>query len=110
MNLLIPIVMIVFGAVFLCCPPEEINSIYGYRTARSMASREAWMFAHHMMGKLWLRLGLVMLPLAVAVMFPCMGKESDAVGLWGGIVCGVECLWMILPVIPTEKALKKNFG
>lgn len=53
MNLLIPLAMVGFGAVFLRWPPKEINGAYGYRTARSMASQEAWDFAHAYFGRLW---------------------------------------------------------
>ncbi len=35
MDLMIPLIMIVFGKVFLKNPPKEINLIYGYRTGRS---------------------------------------------------------------------------
>lgn len=50
-----------------------------------------------------------MLLLSVPAMLPCLGKSDDMVGLWGGIVSAVECVLMILPIIPTERALKKRF-
>jgi len=109
MDFLIPLAMIGFGLVFLRWPPHEINGVYGYRTARSMASQEAWDFAHKYMGKLWLIVGLCVLPPTVAVMLPCLGKDTDTVGFWGGIWCLVECVIMILPIIPTERALKRRF-
>ena len=109
MNLLIPVAMVGFGAVFLRWPPTEINGVYGYRTARSMASKEAWDFAHAYFGRLWFRIGLVMLLLSVPAMLPCLGKSDDMVGLWGGIVCTVECVLMMLTIVPTEKELKKRF-
>ena len=65
MNLLIPLLMIVFGVIFLRWPPGKINGLFGYRTARSMASQAAWNFAHAYMGRLWLRVGTVMLVLSV---------------------------------------------
>lgn len=110
MNLLIPLMMVGFGALFLKHPPQEINGIYGYRTSRSMASQEAWNYAHAYFGKLWLILGLVMLILCTPAMLPCLGKDDNAVGLWGGILCGIECVILILPIIPTERALKRRFG
>ena len=57
MDFLLPLIMVVFGKLFQHCP-EEINSVFGYRTRRSMASQEAWNFAHHACGKLWFRWGL----------------------------------------------------
>lgn len=109
-NLLMPALMTVFGWVFLHRPPREINGMYGYRTSRSMASKEAWNFAHEYMGKLWFRLGLALFPLTVLAMLPCLGRGEGAVGIWGGSLCLVECALMMLPIIPTEKALKRTFG
>lgn len=110
MNLLIPLCMVGIGAQFLKHPPQEISGIYGYRTLRSMASQEAWNYAHAYFGKLWFIIGIIMLILCVPVMLLCLGKDSDTVGLWGGILSGVECIVMLLPIIPTEKALKRRFG
>ncbi len=109
MNLLIPLAMLGFGVVFLRWPPRKINGVYGYRTARSMASQEAWDFAHAYFGRLWTRMGLVMLPLSVLAMLPCLGKGENMVGLWGGVLSAVECVPMLLAIVPTEKALKKRF-
>ena len=109
MALLVPIIMAVFGWVFMHTPPGEINHVYGYRTRRSMASQEAWNFAHAYVGRIWFRMGLGMLVLSVAVMIPCMGKSDNAVGIWGSIVEGVECVLLMLPIIPTERALKRRF-
>ena len=36
MTLLVPLVMLIFGRVFLIRPPRDINGVYGYRTRRSM--------------------------------------------------------------------------
>ncbi len=109
MDLFLPLAMAAFGFVFLRWPPAEINGFYGYRTARSMASKEAWDFAHRYFGKLWLAAGLCMLPLSAVAMLPCLGRDADVVGLWGGIWCMAECVIMILTIIPTERALKKRF-
>lgn len=109
MNLIVPLTMVGFGAVFLRRPPRKINGAYGYRTARSMASQEAWDFAHAYFGRLWKRMGLAMLPLSVLAMLPCLGKGENMVGLWGDILSAVECVPMLLAIVPTERALKKRF-
>ena len=46
MCLLIPGIMLYFGWRFLNKPPQNINSIYGYRTSRSMKNQQTWDFAH----------------------------------------------------------------
>lgn len=67
MNLLIPLIMIVFGMRFIKKPPEKINYIYGYRTSMSMKNQETWDFAHRYCGKLWLILGWFMIILSFAI-------------------------------------------
>lgn len=109
MVLLIPLTMVGFGWVFLHRPPKEINGFYGYRTRRSTASPQAWAFAHAYMGRLWLWTGIGMLLPVSAVMLCCIGKSVDETGIWGTVVLTAECVLMLLPIIPTERALKKRF-
>lgn len=45
-DLVTPLIMILFGRLFLTRPPKSINGVYGYRTARSMKNKETWAFAH----------------------------------------------------------------
>ena len=108
-NLMMPLLMIIFGAVFLHWPPREINGFYGYRTAKSMKSQEAWDFAQMYFGKVWLRTGLIMLIPSVLAMLPCMGESDGKVGLWSLILCTVECVIMVLSILPIERALKRRF-
>ncbi len=42
MVLLLPVTMIFFGRRLYCNPPEDINSLYGYRIRRSMRNRDIW--------------------------------------------------------------------
>ncbi len=109
MDLLIPCIMIGFGIYFRNHPPKKINYIVGYRTARSMKSKETWDFAHRHSGRIWAICGLILLPVSAAVMLLALGKDDDTVGLFGAAVCMIQVLVMILSIIPTEIALKKNF-
>ena len=60
-------------------------------------------------GKVWLRTGAAMLIPSVLAMRPCMGESHGKVGLWGVILCMVECVVMILSILPVERALKRRF-
>ena len=108
-NLLIPFTMIGFGSFFIKQAPREINMIFGYRTPKSMKNKETWIFAHTYCGKLWRNTGLVMLPVSVGLMLLLIGKEIETVGILGGIISLVQCVFLVLTIIPTEIALKKNF-
>ncbi len=109
MDLMIPLIMIVFGKVFLKNPPKEINLIYGYRTGRSMKNKDTWNFAHRYFGKIWLRGGLVLLPVSLAVMLFVLGKDQNTVGTVGGALCFIQLVPLIGAIFPTERALKREF-
>ncbi len=47
--------------------------------------------------------------MSVCAMLLVLGKETDTVGLFGGILILVQCLFLSIPIIPTEIALKRNF-
>ena len=108
-NLMIPVLMIVIGKVFVKKPPKNINYIVGYRTARSMKNQDTWNFAHLYCGKLWWKIGWVMLPLAVIGMLPVIGKNEDIVGEAGAVVVTAECIAMFVAIFFVEKALAKKF-
>ena len=109
MDLMIPVIMIVFGKVFFKNPPKEINMIYGYRTGRSMKNKDTWDFAHRYFGRIWLWGGIVLLPLSLVVMLFALGRNQDTVGNVGGALCFVQMIPMIGAILPTEIALKKEF-
>jgi hypothetical protein len=109
MDLLIPLIMIVFGKYFMKNVPKEINNFFGYRTSMSMKNKETWEFAHHYCGKLWLAIGFIMLvPSAIAMLFT-IGKSESVIGTFGGILCGIQLVFLIGSIFPTEIALKNNF-
>lgn len=109
MALLCPATMIVFGKRFISAPPKEINSVYGYRTRRSMKNGDTWRFAHTCFGTLWLRLGVITLPLSFAAMLFSVGRSARFVGLYGLGIVLVQMLPMLLPVVFVEERLKRTF-
>lgn len=110
MDLLIPLTMIVCGWVFVNKTPQNINWIYGYRTAMSMKNKETWNFAHKHCGRIWYRVGLFMLPVSFLVILIFIRSDVDMVGTAGGILCGAQAFFLLLSIIPTEMALKKTFN
>lgn len=109
MELMLPICMVVFGLMFCKTSPGNVNGYFGYRTARSRSSQEAWNFAHKYFGRIWWKLGLVMLVVSAAAMVPFVGKSDDAIGIAGTVICLIQIILMLAPVLSTERALKRNF-
>ena len=109
MGLLFPAIMILFGAVFTKAAPKRINYIFGYRTELSMKNRDTWEFAHKYFGKMWFRLGLLLIPITVIPMLFVIGNSENVVATVGLIVSFVNTVTLIVPIFFTEKVLSKSF-
>ena len=109
MNLLIPFMMIGFGKYFMKSAPGSINIVFGYRTSMSMKNQDTWKFAHQYVGKLWWKLGLLILIPTILIHIPFYGKSDDTVGVLCGIICTIQVIVLCLSIIPVENALKKTF-
>lgn len=109
MNLLIPLIMILFGRYFVKKAPDKINILFGYRTTMSMKNQDTWQFAHKYCGKIWFVCGSVLLPVTVAGMLLLIGKDKDFIGNVGSIICMLQLIPLVLTILPTEIALKKTF-
>ena len=107
--LLMPLMMVGFGLLLMKNPPKRINSVYGYRTRRSVRSQDTWEFAHHYFGKLWLVCGLVSIPISLVPICLVLGKSEQVISMTGLIVLGLQTLLMLVTIILTERALKNNF-
>lgn len=108
-DVLNPLTMIGFGKYFIKRAPKEINDFFGYRTSRSMKNKDTWEFAHHHCGKLWSTLGGIMFFPSVIAMLFVIGKDTNVIGTMGGLISGIQLLFLIGSIFPTERALKNNF-
>ena len=109
MDLLVPLTMVGFGKLFMTKSPQDISTVFGYRTTMSMKNKDTWEFAHKYCGKLWLKCGLALLPLSVIPLIFVFHKGTDIIGTVGGIVCTVQLVPLIGSISLTEAALKKTF-
>ena len=109
MTLLVPIIMLYFGWRFQKHPPRNINSLYGYRTSRSMKNQQTWDFAHRECGRLWFRLGLILLPVTLVAMAFLWGRSEGEIGMGCIPVMAVQLVVLLGSIFPVERALKRNF-
>ena len=109
MDLLVPGLMVGFGREFMKNPPTEINPGYGYRTAMSSKSQEAWDFAQKYMGEVWFKAGRFLLLPSILPLLLVLGRDVGTVGMVGWIACGVQLAAMLGSIAATERALKRNF-
>lgn len=109
MSLLVPLSMVFFGKLFIHNIPKEVNMGFGYRTKMSMKNKDTWQFAHRHCGKLWVRIGFVILPLSILTMVFFLGKDIDTIGYAGSALMIIQLVVMIVSIFPTQRALKKIF-
>jgi uncharacterized membrane protein len=89
--------------------PKEINVVYGYRTSRSMKNEETWKFAHDCCGRLWFKLGFILIIPTIVAMLPFAKSNETVVGIVTLIVISFQVIVLIGSIFPVESALKKNF-
>lgn len=105
----IPVIMIIIGKIFKNGAPNDINYLFGYRTTLSMKNKDTWEFAHKHCGRLWFKIGIILLPLCAVPMVFFISKDTDTVGNALTLITAVQVVVLILSVIPTQRALKKTF-
>lgn len=106
---LIPAIMLFYGRKIMKKPPKNKNSFFAYRTDRATKNDETWGFAHRYIGRLWFRLGIATAVITVIVMIWAYTQGEQTMNLTAGIVCVAHLIPLILPIFPTERALKKCF-
>ncbi len=109
MDLLTPLLMWGFGVLSLKRAPKEINFVYGYRTTMSMKNKDTWQFAHAYFGRLWSRIGLILLPVSIIPMLFVINRDTNTVSIVGGVVCAIQVVVLLVSIVPVEKALKRTF-
>lgn len=109
MVVLIPLVMIIFGAIFLNRSPKKINFFFGYRTALSMKNKDTWDYAHKLVGKIWLILGAITLIISIIPMLFVIGKDDNLIGILGTLLVMGELVPLFISIIPVEIGLNRKF-
>ena len=108
-DLIIPILMIISGWMLWKHSPRNINGIIGYRTTRSMKNMDTWKFAHEYCGRLWWRIGWIILLPSLVIHFPFYHASNDRISVVSGVLCTIQCVVLIVSIFPTEAALKRTF-
>ena len=56
-----------------------------------------------------MRQGLVFLGIALIGMSFLYGKDDTACGIYGGLLCMIECVILVLALLPVERTMHKMF-
>ena len=108
---LLPAAMLFLGHRWQKKPPDSINAVFGYRTRRSMSSKQAWDYAHRYCGRIWVKCGWISAAFAVLSMalLGFVTLNVSTVGIAGGIVACLELLPALASLAATEQELKRVF-
>lgn len=108
-DLILPLIMIIFGIIFLVNIPKEKN--YLEVNSKKMFSEydETWQFAHRYYGKLSTIIGLLLIPITVIAMLFLINKSQLLIGVFGIGIMIVEGGIVLLPIIPVKRAVKNEF-
>jgi uncharacterized membrane protein len=97
-------IFIGMGIISKKFPPRHINSVYGYRTSRSMKSQERWDFAQSYSANEMIKLGSLLL---LTSLFGLALNLSEWLEIALGF--GLMIAMVIVFVIRTEKAIQNKF-
>lgn len=98
-------IFLIVAAFMYYAPPQEINGLYGYRTAASMKNKQQWDFAQRYSAGAMAKAAVIMIIISLSGFvfdIPKITKESIGVFL-----LIAACIYMF---ITTERAIKKKFG
>lgn len=83
-------------------PPKKINSLYGYRTSRSMKNQNNWEFAQSFSSIQFLKSSVVLLLVSLIGLYLDLNKTLDTV-----LAFAFLALSLAYPIYKTETALKQ---
>lgn len=91
------------STIFYFFPPKKINSIYGYRTQRTMSNNDVWSFANSLFSTVLMKYSGVSLIVALLLTF----LSGALMNSW--LPMALMIFTLIVSIIQTEKGLNKNF-
>lgn len=106
----IPIIMIFLGKYMLSTGYKQISDWVGYRTGFAKKNMDTWAFAQKYYGRLLYKPGFICLIFVLIVMLSLLGKSDDAVAIGGAVAEILPVGYILIVIIPTERALKRTFN
>lgn len=102
-SFFIPGIMIIFGLLMWFAPPQTINNVYGYRSKRSMANQDAWIYAQVCLGKTWLLVGIVLV-LVTIFLLPRITIDEGSLLI---TILSIQVVFLFIPIGWVEFCLKR---
>lgn len=108
-TLLVPVIVIIAGIFLDKKTPKKINHILGYRTVTSMKNPDTWNFGNKYCGKLWQKMGTVMLIVSLILVLIASILGENVLLCCVSLIITIQVVAIILSIFIVEKALKEKF-
>lgn len=95
-------ILFLLSIIFWKFPPKKINSIYGYRTHKTMQNQQIWEFANKKFNSTFLKYSSLSLVAGLV-----LATLAESTLTWQPMV--LVALSILVSIITTEKALSENF-
>lgn len=106
--ILTPFILALGGKILYKNSECDINGIFGYRTSRSMSSRDNWIFANELCGKKLFYGGLVSAVVSICAVFFVYVISGEEATFLTSVIVNILTAAMVIAVIPyIENRLKK---
>ena len=92
----------------LLCPAAMILFGRGLITYSQEGHSESPL--HIRCGKLWRRVGWIMLAVTLLVQLLLLGRGTVEIGVWSGVLIGFQLLTLLISVLPAKRALLREGG
>ena len=109
-SLLVPVIVIITGRMMWKHYPKNINGLIGYRTTLSMRNIDTWKFANEYCGRLWYRIGILMLIFSIIICLLFFKACYNTAFMASLILIAIKCIILVATIFPTENALKREFS
>lgn len=87
----------------------KINGLIGYRTGTSMKNEQTWRFANEYCGRLWIKLGSVLLLLTIVAHLLLIHSSIKAVSILCVSVITIQCIMIFVSIYFVERVMKNTF-
>lgn len=106
--ILTPFIIALSGKILYKNAECDINGAFGYRTSRSMSSRDNWVFANKLCGKILFYGGLAAAAASICAVFLTYVISGEETSFWISVIVNILTAAMIIAAIPyVENRLKK---
>ncbi len=110
-TLIVPVLILFFGLYYAKNgAPKNIDGHSGFRSRRATKSWDAWVFTHKKASKIWKMMGIIMIPVTIALMLLVIKLPVEAVNIYGAVLFLIQGIAFAISVIIVEKQIKKNFN